>query len=322
VTAGLVAAGIVLIIVVVLAVRWRSGTGEQQALRHYQNALDTLRTVSDRLEPTRRPEVPRARIDTDRAQALREVASRAAVSARRAPPSREAPRRNEPVQQSKSAPDPQPDEPGPEAVLVFDDDSATPSHGSAGSSTPEVPARAARIALQRSSRPPSRVPAVLGILLVLVLVVVGIVLAVDKGHHSASPASHSHKTTVSHRSTTSSVSVTTSTVPPTTAPPSLQPEQATATAQSATYTAPDAPYDLTLTSSGACWVYASEASTGAVLWTGVLQAGQVQSLNATGQVTVKLGHANTLAVKVNGVAVDYPTQYQAVFTLQFVPSAT
>ena len=49
-TVGLVIAGIVVVGVVLLAVRWRSASSEQQALRHYQHALDTLRTVSDRME--------------------------------------------------------------------------------------------------------------------------------------------------------------------------------------------------------------------------------------------------------------------------------
>ena len=52
-TVGLVIAGVVVIGVVLLVLRWRLASGEQQALRHYQNALDTLRTVSDRMESSR-----------------------------------------------------------------------------------------------------------------------------------------------------------------------------------------------------------------------------------------------------------------------------
>jgi RodZ C-terminal domain len=332
VTAGLVAAGIVLVVVIVLVVRWRSGTGEQQALRHYQNALDTLRTVSARLESTRPPEVPRERIDTERARGLREIASRATLSSSKVAPTRRPDRAGRPVSAGEPASRVEPDSPvgsavpdrsGPEPALVFDDDSVSGPNGHASASPPQIPARATRIALQRSSKPPSRIPAILGLLLFAVLVVVGTVLLVDKTPHTTSPAAHTHTTAPPRHQTTTTVARTTSSsVPPTTAPPSLQPEQASATPQGATYLAPDAPYGLTLTSSGACWVYATETSTGSVLYTGVLESGQVQNLDATGQVTIKLGHANSLAVTLNGLPVDYPSQYQAVFTMQFVPSAT
>jgi hypothetical protein len=92
------------------------------------------------------------------------------------------------------------------------------------------------------------------------------------------------------------------------------------TPQGASYPAPGTAYTVTLTSSGACWVYAKLASTGAVVWTGTLQSGQAQTLNVTGQLVVELGHANTLSATLNGVPVQYPAQYQAVFTISFVPS--
>src|ERR1700689_1737444 len=62
-TIGLVIAVIVVIVVALIAMRWRSASGEQQALRHYQNALDTLRTVSDRMESSRPAVVPRSQSD-------------------------------------------------------------------------------------------------------------------------------------------------------------------------------------------------------------------------------------------------------------------
>jgi hypothetical protein len=58
-----------------------------------------------------------------------------------------------------------------------------------------------------------------------------------------------------------------------------------------------------------------------VVWTGILESGQSQTLDVTGQLDVELGHANTLNTTLNGVPVEYPTQYQAVFTMSFVPSA-
>ena len=61
-TVGLVIAGIVVIAVVLLAMRWRSASSEQQALRHYQHALDTLRTVSDRMESSRPAVEPKSQL--------------------------------------------------------------------------------------------------------------------------------------------------------------------------------------------------------------------------------------------------------------------
>ena len=75
-TVGLVIAGVVVIGVVLLVLRWRLAGGEQQALRHYQNALDTLRTVSDRMESSRPPISATRQVDpeqVDREHALEEA---------------------------------------------------------------------------------------------------------------------------------------------------------------------------------------------------------------------------------------------------------
>jgi hypothetical protein len=77
-----------------------------------------------------------------------------------------------------------------------------------------------------------------------------------------------------------------------------------------------------LTSTGDCWVYATLASTGTVLWTGDLLQGQAQALTGTGEIDVQLGHANTMTETLNGTPVEYPAQFQAVFTMKFVPTTT
>jgi hypothetical protein len=163
-------------------------------------------------------------------------------------------------------------------------------------------------------------PSILGILLVVVVIAVAVAVALGAGSHpnKASPPVHSQTTAPVHnQSSTTTASSTSST----TAPAVVQPEAATATTQAASYPAPTASYAVTLTSSGACWVYAKLASTGAVVWTGTLETGQAQTMNVTGQLVVELGHANTLSATLNGVPVEYPTQYQAVFTMTFLPTA-
>jgi hypothetical protein len=160
---------------------------------------------------------------------------------------------------------------------------------------------------------------VLGVLLavVVIAVVVAVALGAESHHHTTSPPVHSQTTAPAH---IGSKTTTASTVTSTTAPPTVQPDAATATVQSASYPAPSSAYTVTLSSSGACWVYAKLASTGAVVWTGTLDPGQAQTLDATGGLIVELGHANTLSTTLNGVPVEYPAHYQAVFTMTFVPT--
>lgn len=162
-------------------------------------------------------------------------------------------------------------------------------------------------------------PVVLGSLVILVVIAVVVALAFGIGKHNASPpTTANHGTNPSHhKSNTTSTSNSTTTS--STAPPSVVPEASTATNVAATYAAPAGNYTVTLTSSGACWVYAKVAATGAVLWTGTLNQGQAQQLTGTGEIVVQMGHANTMSVTLNGVPVEYPPQYQAVFTMTFAP---
>ena len=401
-TIGLVIAVIVVIVVALIAMRWRSASGEQQALRHYQHALDTLRTVSDRMESSRPAVEPRSQArsgdndtTTDRSHAAehqgasqrqvprerqgasdaKAVSSRQGLTARspsgtvawstaseaeqvtssksvrQAQGSQSGPatrqgslaRQITEARQTQATRRPQApvgEEPAPAAqeqapsaggtnghgnngVLVFEEDTLGPDPSQSPASRSfagPVVTRAGRRALQRSARPQSRMPVVLGSLVIFVVlaVVVAVALGIGK-HHTASPPTTARHGTApgpdKSKTTTTSSSTTTST----TAPPSVVPEASTATTAAATYAAPAGNYSVTLTSSGACWVYAKTASTGAVLWTGTLNQGQAQQLTATGEIVVEMGHANTMSVTLNGVPVQYPAQYQAVFTMTFAP---
>jgi type II secretory pathway pseudopilin PulG len=338
-TAGLIVAGIVVIAGIALALRWRSSSDEQHALRHYQHALDTLRTVSDRLESTRPAEAENSRT-------VREAAG-PTPEARPAPVPRPVPAsRSVRSTSSRVVPATSPDRenridrgnhhdengnPGPgttpgghhEPVLVFEDDVAPSSPGSGGAPTLATPNRVTRQALQRSAKPPSRVPAVMFLMLLAILIVVGIVVVLQKNHHTTAPTVHTNTTPTTHHTKTTTRTTTPTTSPPTsTVPQTLQAEPASVTPEGATYAAPNVPYTVDLSSSGACWVYATLESTGAVVWTGVLEAGQTQTLSASGQLDVKFGHANSVTVTMNGIPVAYPSPYDAVFMMQFVPQST
>jgi type II secretory pathway pseudopilin PulG len=340
VTAGLIVAGIVVIAGIAFALRWRSSSDEQHALRHYQHALDTLRTVSDRLESTRSPEAENNR--TMREPAGPAPESRPASVSRPVPASRSVrttssrvvPARSGSDSEIRTDPGINHDEngnPGPgsmpggphEPAFVFEDDEASSTPLSGGAPTMATSNRVTRQALQRSSKPPSRVPAVMFLMLVAILIVVGVVVVLQKNHHTTAPTVHTNTPTTTHQTKTTTQTTTPTTSPPSsTVPQTLQAEPASVTPQGATYAAPNVPYSVDLSSSGACWVYATLESTGAVVWTGVLEAGQSQTLSASGQMDIKFGHANSVAVTMNGIPVAYPSPYNAVFMMQFVPQST
>jgi hypothetical protein len=243
-TVGLVIAAVVLIGVILLAMRWRFASSEQHALRHYQHALDTLRTVSDRMESSRPVVEPRSQLqapDGDEVEtrapkgavawedgtgsqharvtsrpgraplqaglgasnaesgaaaprhASSSRASQATAPQTRAPQARP-PMRDVPGRGGHPSDDPTPADgltrveqsahPGRNGeahpALVFEEDGivgeAAAAPGGAAFTGPRA-TRASRLALQRSSRPASRVPLVLGVLLVVVVIAVAAVLA-------------------------------------------------------------------------------------------------------------------------------------------------
>ena len=93
------------------------------------------------------------------------------------------------------------------------------------------------------------------------------------------------------------------------------------TPTTAIYPVGASPYQLTITASGPCWIDATTPSTGNTLWTGTLQAGQVQQIQGSGIVRVELGSlAASLAL--DHAPVVLPTSAQTPFAATFEPSAT
>lgn len=89
---------------------------------------------------------------------------------------------------------------------------------------------------------------------------------------------------------------------------------------SATYTVPNASYQITATGTGACWVQVDSAATGATIWAGELSAGTVQNIQATGSTTVQFG-TPTLTLAVNTIPVVLPSPLRTPFVATFTPSA-
>jgi hypothetical protein len=108
----------------------------------------------------------------------------------------------------------------------------------------------------------------------------------------------------------------------TTQPPAVS-APVSSSAEAATYRVGPSTFSMTVAAtSGACWVDATNSTTGATLFAGTLAAGERQSFNATSAVTVIVGAPAVFVASVDGVAVVMPSGFQTPFTMSFVTSTT
>jgi hypothetical protein len=91
------------------------------------------------------------------------------------------------------------------------------------------------------------------------------------------------------------------------------------TAYSATYAAPSTAYTVVVEVSGACWVMATDPSSGRVVWTGTLAPGASQTLSVSGALALHLGAPTDARVTLDGRPVQLPPGYRAPFDLSFAP---
>lgn len=158
-------------------------------------------------------------------------------------------------------------------------------------------------------------------------VTVLIVILVITGFHNNPPPHHHGTTTTAaqakstpttkapaahHR--TGRRATTTTTVPPFVSLP-----RATS-AHAANYTVQQTSYTLAMSAtSSSCWVDATNATSGAVLYTGVINSGQTQTVTADGPVSIVVGAPNVFTANVNGTAVSFPFGFMAPFTMHLLP---
>ncbi len=103
--------------------------------------------------------------------------------------------------------------------------------------------------------------------------------------------------------------------PTSTTAPTLQPT--TSTTAAAAYSAPSSNYVVALSASGPCWILASDVSTGRVIWTGTMRAGQTQQIPVTGSILLRLGAAFSVAVTLDGEPVVLPIGHASPFNVTF-----
>lgn len=132
-------------------------------------------------------------------------------------------------------------------------------------------------------------------------------------HHSSTATTIAKRT---HQPTHHHAAVTTTTVPVVSLPHS-------GSAQSAVYAVRPVTYTLAMSATTSqCWVSVTQAGSGTVLFTGVLNPTQTQTLTVTGAAALVVGAPNAFAANIDGTAVSFPFGYQAPFTMQFLPAGS
>jgi len=284
---------------VVARVTWRRPADERHSIRSHQHTLDTLRSMA-----ARRSDLP-------------QNGHRPAAAPPRPvpPPAAPARTRSGPVHARGAVAPPAPvPEAHPELVL---EDKAGPSAPARDDAAARARALVMSGGLRRPAgrggfgRPRRRagsrlLPVVAAVAILALLGALGVALA--PSHHGSGAPKAPPKTHHRDRTTTP---------PRTTVTTAAGVRATTSSALAATYSAPAAAYTLGLRATGPCWIQATELSTGQVLWTGTLQAGDSQSVPANGSVLLRVGASHDVAVSLNGQPVLLPPGFGSPFDMTF-----
>lgn len=299
---ALTVAAVVVIGVIVAKRSWRGSGNEVHSVRHYQSALDAIEQMSTRNAAAS------VRVQRDQGQA------------------------DDPEGDQRAPSTSDGSDGGP---IVFDDTRARERRSSGRSEV--APAfrsdRARRHAIESMDHRPRRWGFGAAVV-ILIAAIGGLVYAgshhSDNGGHAAAKSTSdkgSPTTAAHHASTTSSGhhhgsgSTTTKPSTTTTAPSQIVASSSSSSGTTAQYPVPTGAYQLAVTATtGSCWVDVTNASTGANLWTGTLQPGASQVVQADSQITVELGSPSG-ALSINGTKVAFPTPFHTPFTATMVPGS-
>ncbi len=292
--------GVVVVLgVIAAALMFRRSHDDVHSVEHYHRQLHTLEEIRGH-PPGERPNV--AEPDVFPARAFRLSGSSAV--------------RLTESDQPVVPPVPPPRVASPSEPLTFDDANPDPVPATFMTGQEDPVIQSINHRPRRLGGPAAAVGAVLVLILVLILA----------GLHSNAPTHHaksagSPTTTptthppASHHDTTDATSTST------TAPPAVSPPT-TASAHAASYVVAASNYSLDLAATtGECWIDVTNSTTGSVLFTATLQAGQSHTIAATGSVTVIAGAPGVFTATVDGSPVALPPGNQAPFTLHFDPGS-
>ncbi len=306
---------VVVVVVVALAVVLirRPRRGDAHSVQNYNHALGTLEHLSERIGP---PTVRPVRVVPSGRPA---PAGPTVVSTPVGPPG-DLVVPPVPVRGTDEFPD-------PDAPIVFDDAHPRERGGPFAPTEPTTPPRtdrSQRIALASMNH--RRRPGT-GIMVVIVVVIVFAALAIIGSHrsHTTSGAHSSTSTTrpdhAGSSTTTVPRSTTTTRPPPTTLPTQYVATSTSSSGAAAAYSLPHTTYQITLTATGTSWTQVDSVATGSTVWAGLLTAGKVQRVQASGATTVGLG-APDVTLEIDAVPVVLPTPIHTPFVATFTPSPT
>ena len=294
-TTVLVVGAIAVVGAVVARVTWRRPADERHSIQSHQQTLDTLRAMSDRRPVSQRDNATVPRPDTPSGAPVRSARTRTG-------PPHAVPAR------AKG--------PGGNGVddLVFVDEAAPGRPGEIPRLSPLTlpggltrPGRGhRRQGASRGRSTPRLLPLVAAVAVLAVVIGAAVALA---------PSHPSKANTALHRPSTKSKSCTTA--PRTTVPPPAQVHASSSTSSTAVYGAPATSYTVALQATGPCWVEATTAATGNVVWTGTMTPGQTRSVPATGSLILRLGAPQDVRITLNGSPVVLPAGYQSPFDMRF-----
>jgi Domain of unknown function (DUF4115) len=214
--------------------------------------------------------------------------------------------------------------------LAFDEDEEVPPSALPAPAVPKAPSELASRrqagrrdrAMTAMNRRPRRLaaPAVaVGgvVVLIVVLLVVGAHTVVPASHRGSDKTSGHTTTSIqshrSHRQRKRRQTTTTTTAAPTVS------QALSGSAGSATYDVSRGTFALDISAtSGECWVEVTSTTSGATLFSGVLDPGSQHTVNATGPLTVLVGAPSAFAASVDGSVVTLPQGAQSPFTMQLV----
>ncbi|HXQ43964.1 MAG TPA: RodZ domain-containing protein [Acidimicrobiales bacterium] len=319
-TAVLVVAAIAVVGAVVARVTWRRPVDERHSIQSHQQTLDTLRAMADRRPPGLRDAPDRSRSSAGTGAPARPTRPRPGPA--HAGPHPGSSRQGQARPGSVRAPAPTPSSNGHDELVFVDDAAPPPRPDQSARSSALALSRGLSRGLSRTGRGHRRNRSALGLAgnRILPVVVAVVVLGVVVGAALALSPSHHPPTATHHRSGATHPSSVHKSHPQTTlaAPPQVRPT--TSTSATASYGTPSTTYSVGLQATGPCWVEATEASTGRVVWTGTLASGQTQAIPATGNLLVRLGAANDVSITLNGEQVILPTGFHSPFDMTFVPA--
>lgn len=310
--------GVVVVVAVAVVLIRRPRRGDAHSVQNYNHALGTLEHLSERIGP---PTVRPVRVVPGGRSGPAGPVGPVGVSAPVEPPT-DVVVPPVPVRGTDEFPD-------PDAPIVFDDAHPVERGRPFAATEPTTPPRtdrSQRIALASMNH--RRRPGT-GIMIVVAVVVVFVALAIIGSHrsHTTSGAHTSTSTTQPHHAGTSTTtttlprSTTTTRPPPTTLPTQYVATTTSATGAAAAYSLPHTTYQITLTATGTSWTQVTAVATDSTVWAGLLKAGMVQHVQASGATSVALG-APDVSLEIDAVPVVLPTPIHTPFLATFTPSPT